>query len=293
MSIELKPLDEQVIVITGASSGIGAATAETAARRGAKVVMAARSAETLHRLAQEFTSLGGDVIAVTCDVSKREDVAQLAAAAIDRYGRIDTWVNNAAQGLYGRLDEHCLDDSHTLFEINFWGTVYGSLIALPYLKQHGGALINIGSEVSEAATPLLGMYVASKHAVKGFTDSLRIEVEELDQAPVSVTLIQPTAVDTNFPNVARNFMDKEASLPEPLLDPEDVAEAILDAAETPTRDKKVGVRASINALAAKLMPGFADHSAAKQAEQLQGDNPPRDADGALEKPSEDVARATT
>src|SRR6185503_9039288 len=98
------------------------------------------------------------------------------------------WVNNAGQGLYGRLDEVSEADSRRLFDVNFWGVVNGSLAALPYLKRNGGALINVGSEVSDAYVPLLGMYVATKHAVKGFTDSLRIEIEQVDQAPVSVTL---------------------------------------------------------------------------------------------------------
>ena len=111
------------------------------------------------------------------------------------------------------------DDSRRLFDTNFWGIVNGSLAALPYLKANGGALINIGSEVSEAIVPLQGMYSASKHAVKGFTDALRVEVEELDRAPVTITLIQPTAVDTPYPQHAKNYMDKEPRLPPPLIDP--------------------------------------------------------------------------
>src|SRR4029078_6221271 len=117
---------------------------------------------------------------------------------------------------YGRLDVVEDQDSRRLFEINFWGVVNGSLVALPYLKRHGGALINVGSEVSEAAIPLQGMYAASKHAVKGFTDALRVEIEEVDKAPVSITLIQPTAVETAFPRHARNYLDKEPKLPDPM-----------------------------------------------------------------------------
>src|SRR5690606_35985707 len=105
---------------------------------------------------------------------------------------------------------------------NFWGVVNGSLVALPYLKQQGGALINVGSEVSEAAIPLQGMYSASKHAVKGFTDALRIEIEEVDKAPGSITLIQPTAVDTPYPQRARNYMEQEPKLPSPQIDPDRV-----------------------------------------------------------------------
>src|SRR6185295_7592371 len=137
-----------------------------------------------------------------------------------------------------------------------------------HLRQHGGALINIGSEVSEAVIPLQGMYSASKHAVKGFTDALRIEVEELDKAPVSVTLIQPTAVDTPFPQHARNYMPQEAKLPPPTIEPAKVAEAILDAAQKPTKATRVGTMAKMNTTLATLLPGLADKAVAKQAEKL-------------------------
>src|SRR5689334_18874340 len=150
MSIKLKPLNEQVMVITGASSGIGLATAEAAAKEHVKLVLAARSESALKEIVGRINSAGGEAIAVTCDVAERQQVNRLAAAAIHRFGRIDTWVNNAGQGLYGRLDEVTDEDHRRLFDINFWGLVYGSLAALPHLKVHGGALINLGSEVSDA-----------------------------------------------------------------------------------------------------------------------------------------------
>src|SRR5262249_37640028 len=152
----------------------------------------------------------------------RDQVDRVAEAAIDRFGTIDTWVNNAGVSIYGRLDEVTEADSRRVFETNFWGVYNGSLAALPHLRRKGGALINVGSEVSEAAIPLQGMYSASKHAVKGFTDALRIEIEEVDGAPVSITLIEPTAVDTPYPQHAKNYMDKEPRLPAPLIDPEQV-----------------------------------------------------------------------
>ena len=200
MAVSLKPLDQQVIVITGASSGIGLATAEAAAKQGAKLVLAARSEQTLHEIVQRINSNGGDAICVTADVSDRQQVQRIAEAAVQRFGRIDTWVNDAGLSIYGRLDETQEDDARRLFDINFWGVVNGSLAALPYLKRQGGALINVGSEVSDAVVPLQGMYSATKHAVKGFTDALRVEIEEIEEAPVSITLIQPTAVDTPFPS---------------------------------------------------------------------------------------------
>jgi short-subunit dehydrogenase len=206
---------------------------------------------------------------------------RLAQAAIDRFGRIDTWINNAGVSIYGRLEEVSEADSRKLFDTNFWGVVNGSLAALPHLRKQGGALINVGSEVSDAVVPLQGMYSASKHAVKGFTDALRIEVEELDKAPVSITLIQPTAVDTPYPQHARNYMDREPKLPTPQIDPEKVAEAILEAAQKEQRDVRVGAMAVMNTIAAKVMPSAADKMSAKQAGRQQYDEAPRNPEGAL------------
>ena len=287
MAIKLKKLKDQVIVITGASSGIGLCTAQSAAKAGAKVVLAARSGDTLDDAVRIINENGGESISVVCDVSDEQQVQNLASEAVSRFGRIDTWVNNAGVAIYGRLDEVSDDDSRRLFDINFWGVVYGSRAALPHLKAQGGALINVGSEVSEAYVPILGMYSATKHAVKGFTDALRVEVEYVDKLPVSVTLIQPTAVDTPFDEHARNYMEKEAKLPSNMIDPQEVADAILKAAVKPKRWVKVGSAAKINAFAAKNFPGMADRMTAKQVEDLQRDEPPRDPAGTLDAPSED------
>lgn len=287
MAVSLKPLDQQVIVITGASSGIGLATAAAAAEQGAKLVLAARSGQTLDNIVQQINANGSDAISVIADVSDRGQVERIAEAAIGRFGRIDTWINDAGLSIYGRLEEVRDEDSRRLFDINFWGVVYGSLVALPHLRANGGALINVGSEVSEAVVPMQGMYSASKHAVKGFTDALRVEVEELDKAPVSITLIQPTAVDTPFPQHARNYMDQEPKLPTPMIDPAKVAAAILKAATHPERDVKVGMMAKMNTTISKIAPSLGDKMTAMQADRQQRDERPRDPAGTLYKPSED------
>ena len=287
MSIKLKPLDQQVIVITGASSGIGLATAEAAAKEGAKLVLAARSGLTLEEIVQRINAGGGEAIAVTADVGDRQQVEKIAQAALNRFGRIDTWVNDAGVSIYGRLDEVSDEDNRRLFDTNFWGVVYGSLVALPHLKAAGGALINVGSEVSEAVVPLQGMYSASKHAVKGFTDALRVEIEEVDKAPVSITLIQPTAVDTPYPQHARNYMDQEPKLPSPMIEPEKVADAILGAARKPERDVKVGLMAKMNTTLGKIAPSLGDKMSAMQADRQQRDELPRDPEGTLYKAGED------
>ncbi|WP_298235060.1 SDR family oxidoreductase [uncultured Azohydromonas sp.] len=284
MARKHRPLEQQVIVITGASSGIGLATAREAAAHGAKLVLVARSAATLEDIARQLGQGTCQAIAVPCDVSSRADVQRVAAAALAHFGRIDTWINDAGVSIYGRLDEVSDEDHRRLFETNFWGVVHGSLVALPHLRASGGALINVGSEVSDAVIPLQGMYSASKHAVKGFTDALRVEVEELDKAPVTITLIQPTAVDTPYPQHARNYMDHEPKLPTPQIAPEKVAEAILKAAVEGGRDVRVGAMAVVNTMAFKVMPSVADKLAARQAERQHYDEPPRHPEGTLYRP---------
>jgi short-subunit dehydrogenase len=281
MRHSLKPLDRQVIVLTGASSGIGLATAQLAASHGARLVLVSRTEDTLRSLVDILTQEGREAIPVVGDVGRREDVERAAQQAMDRFGRVDTWINNAGVSIYGRLHEVSDEDNRRLFDTNFWGVVYGSLVALPLLRREGGALINVGSEVSNAVVPLQGMYSASKHAVKGFTDALRIEVERIDQAPVSITLIQPTAVDTPFPQRARNYTDREPKLPTPRIDPEKVARAILHAAVHGGRDVTVGMMAKLNTTASQLVPALADRLSAKQAERQHYDQPPANPQGTL------------
>jgi short-subunit dehydrogenase len=282
MAHDLKPIHEQVIVITGASSGIGLATALEAAKQRAKVVLSARSESTLANTAARIREQGGEASYVPADVADRAQVQQIADVALEKYGRIDTWVNDAGVSIYGRLDQVSEEDNRRLFETNFWGVVNGSLVALPYLKASHGALINIGSEVSDAVVPLQGIYSASKHAVKGFTDALRVELEQVDKAEIAITLIQPTAVNTPYPEHAANYMDREPQLPTPRIDPEKVAKAILDAATHHRRDVKVGAMAVLNTLAAKLTPALADRLTAKQVGRQQRQQPAtRDRKGAL------------
>lgn len=276
-----KPLDEQVIVITGASSGIGLCTALLAAERGARVVLVARSARTLGEIVQAITEAGGAAHAVVADVSDRDQVNAALVEILTLHGRIDTWVNNAGVAIYARLDEASERDNRRLFDINFWGVVNGSLAALPALRTAQGVLVNVGSEVSEAVVPLQGMYTASKHAVKGFTDALRVEQERVDGQPLSIVLIQPTAVNTPYPQHARNYMRSEPKLPSPLIDPRQVAEAILDAACNGGRDIKVGAMAHLDTAMSKFLPALADRMAALQATRQQRDEAPRNPEGTL------------
>jgi len=284
MSPSLKPLSQQVIVITGASSGIGLATAQDAARAGARLVLAARSEDVLEAIVATLVASGAEAICVKADVADRAQVQAIADAAIARYGRIDTWCNIAGITIYGRVDEVSEEDARRLFDVNFWGMVHGAMAALPHLRRQGGALINVGSEASEVAVPMQGIYSASKHAVKGYTDALRIEVAEMDGAPVSITLIEPTAVNTPLPEHARNYMAQQPKLPSPQLDPHRVSAAILNAATSPVREVKVGLMATLDTTIEKLVPGLADKVAVLQVPRQQRDEPALDPMGALYRP---------
>lgn len=256
MNLKLKPVREQVIVITGASSGIGLVTAQEAARRGAKVVLAARNARDLELAVEEIRDDGGRAEFEVADVADAEDVRAVAATALDKFGRIDAWVNNAAVALYGRLDEVPVEDMRRQFEVNFWGAVFGSLTAVPHLRRKGGALINVTSALSDRDLPLQGIYCASKHALKAFTDSLRMELEG-ERVPISVTLVRSASVDTPFYDKAKTYMGVEPLPKPPVYSPETVARAILTAAEHPHRDVTVGASGKLVALS-DFAPGLAE-----------------------------------
>jgi short-subunit dehydrogenase len=252
-----RKLSEQTIVITGASSGIGLSTARLAAQRGAKVVLSSRHEADLRRLTTEITSAGGRATFVVADVANADEVDGIATAALREFGSIDTWVNNAGVSIFGKLDEVPLEDKRRLFDVNFWGVVHGCRTAVRHMREHGGVLINIGSIVSDVAVPLQGIYSASKHAVMGYTDALRMELEH-DKVPISVSLIKPAAIDTPYLEHARNYMDAAPSFPPPVYAPEIVAQTILHCAEKPRREVTVGGGGRVMTLLGAAAPRFLD-----------------------------------
>lgn len=260
MPVTLKPLGQQTIVITGASSGIGLATALKAAQRGARVVLAARNADALERIAAQITKRGGQALAVPTDVSDVDAVTRLRDAAIARFGGIDTWVNDAAAATYGKLADLTLADHRQVFDIGYFGTVHGSLAFAAHARDGmGGALINVGSILGERSILMQGPYSAMKHALHGFTEALRTELEA-DGAPISVTLIKPAAINTPYPEHARNVMERPATLPPVLYDPRLVARAILFAAHTPRRMLTVGGTGRLMVTLATLFPRATDRA---------------------------------
>jgi NAD(P)-dependent dehydrogenase (short-subunit alcohol dehydrogenase family) len=250
-------VSEQVIVITGASSGIGLVTAGMAAERGARVLLAARNESDLAQAVTRIRRCGGRAAHLAADVADQNQVERIAEAALREFGRIDTWVNNAAVALYGRLMDLASADMRRQFDVNYWGQVYGSRVAVPYLKRQGGALINVASALADRAIPLQGNYSAAKHALKAFTDALRMELEEED-APVSVSLVKPGSIATPLFDKARTLLGVEPQPVPPVYAPELVARAILRCAQHPVRDIVVSGMGKVLSLAGTVAPRATD-----------------------------------
>lgn len=270
--LKLKPLREQVIVITGATSGIGLSTARAAAAHGASLVLAARNEAALKAVCEDLTGKGAKAAYAVADVGREADVRAIAQTAIDRFGGFDTWVNDAGVTIFGPITATSIEDQRRLFDTNYWGVVYGSLVAVEHLRERpgGGALINLGSVLGDITIPLQGTYAASKHAIKAFTGALRMELMR-ERTPVSVTLIKPAAIDTPYKDHAKNLTDAGLRNPPPVYATPLVAEAILYAAEHRVRELSVGSSGPILAFLAGLAPSLSELMTAILAPMLQRD----------------------
>lgn len=282
--MKLKPIEEQTIVVTGGTSGIGLATALMAAERGADVVVIARGEEALKEVCARIRAQGGSADYVVADVGRREDVRRAVEEIVERRGGFDTWVNNAGAAVYAKLEDMADEDHARMFQTNYWGVVYGSTEALKVLRKRGGALINVGSISSDMPAPILGGYTATKFAVKGFTDSLRLELIH-DEAPVSVTLIQPSGIHSPFGDHAKNYLDHASKVPPPVYAPEVAADAILHAAEHPTRSLMIGGVGRLMTWGARFMPALTDqiYSRAFFATAVDKNRPPREKEGGFDR----------
>jgi short-subunit dehydrogenase len=234
-----RALRQAVVVITGASSGIGRATAEAFARRGATLVLAARRETALHEVARRCEALGGRALVVPTDVTDERAVQHLARQAVEQLGRIDVWVNNAAVSLFARFEEAPPEAYRRVIETNLFGYIHGARAVLPYFREQGsGVLINNSSVFGMMGAPYISAYVASKFAIRGLGECLREEL--LDVPGIYVSTIMPASIDTPIFQQAANYTGRAVKPLRPIYTAARVAQAIVSCAEHPRREVIVG-----------------------------------------------------
>ncbi len=268
----LKPLNQQAVVITGATSGIGLATARRAAKAGACVFLIARGENDLKALCEELQATGARVAWAVADVSDQAALSEAADKCKRLFGGFDTWINNAGVSIFGAIRETTIEDQRRLFETNYWGVVNGSLVAAEHLRERpdGGAIVNVGSVLSDAPIPIQGVYSASKHAVKGFTNAFRMELMR-EKAPITVSLVKPAAIDTPYNKHARNLTGQAMHNPQPVYATHVVADTILYCASHPIREITVGGGGRLIASFYGALPGLAEPLFARFAPSLMRD----------------------
>jgi short-subunit dehydrogenase len=271
-----KRLSDQVVVITGASQGIGRETALRFAAAGASVVVAARNEEALRALTTEIARLGGRAEAVVADVADPRQVERIGTVAMDRFGRVDTWVNNAGVAIYGTVEQVDAEEMERLVEVNLLGLMYGSKVAVTLMKPRGGGtIINVGSALSDRAIPLQAAYVASKHGVAGFSEALRLELMRED-AGIDVVVILPSSINTPLFDFARSKLGVQPMPVPPVYAPAVVAEAIFHAAEHGGREIVVGGWGKLLTVVQWLSPSLLDRymlQGGRAFEQQKTDRP--------------------
>jgi len=252
------PLNEQVVVITGASQGIGRETALEMAARGARMIVAARNEQALRELVDEIQAGGGQAEFVVADVAEYDQVERIGAHAIERFGRVDTWINNAAVSIYATVEQLEPEEMERLVRVNLLGQMFGSKVAVNLMKPHrAGTIINVGSALSERAIPLQAAYVASKHGIAGFSEALRLELLHED-AGIEVVLILPSSINTPLFAWARSKLGVQPMPVPPVYEPRVVAEALCHAAEHGGRDIVVGGWGKLLTIGQWLSPSLTD-----------------------------------
>jgi NAD(P)-dependent dehydrogenase (short-subunit alcohol dehydrogenase family) len=253
-----RPLNQQVVVISGAASGIGRATAKRFAAGGARVVVGGRSASGIAAILEDIQDAGGLGVGMEMDVSRRDQVEALADLAIRTYGRIDTWVNNAGVSIYSRFEDVTEDEVRRLFDVNFMGQMYGMWTALPLLRKNGGGtIINLASVVGKRGLPLQSFYSATKFAIVGLSEALRMELRT-EKENIALCVICPPSVDTPFYDNALSKMG-HCSKPLPIVLPADrVAKDIVRCAVHARREVWVGMIGKVFVTLSILFPWMMD-----------------------------------
>jgi NAD(P)-dependent dehydrogenase (short-subunit alcohol dehydrogenase family) len=250
-------LKDAVVVITGSSSGIGRAAALAFADRGAAVVLAARRRAALEEVAEECEARGGQALVVPTDVSDERAVEILAQRAVDTFGRIDVWVNNAAVSLFAPFEEAPPEVFRRVIETNFFGYVHGARSALRCFREQGrGVLINVSSVVASMPQPYTSAYVASKYAIRGLSECIRMELALDEGGEIHVCHLMPASIDTPLFQQAANYTGRAVKALDPVIPAKRVAAAIVSAARNPRAETMVGgvgrLAASQHALAPRL-----------------------------------------
>lgn len=284
-------LRNKVVVITGASSGFGRGAAIEFAKRGAKLVLAARRKDLLKDVADECKRRGTKAVVVETDVSERDEMEKLADAAISKFDRIDVWVNNAGVATIGRFDEIPMDEHEQVVETDLLGTMYGAHAALRQFREQGsGTLINIGSYLSKGSSPYHASYVASKHGVRGLGMALRQELEANgEDGRIHVCTIMPTSMDTPFFEHAGQHTGHRVQPIDPVYDPQLVIDAIIRVAMRPEDEVMVGRSAKFASVMGKIMPGMLERKmAAKTHKDVYSKSPrQRTSERSVMKPMEE------
>jgi NAD(P)-dependent dehydrogenase (short-subunit alcohol dehydrogenase family) len=273
--MQLKPISQQVVVIMGASSGIGRETTLQFAKRGAKLVVAARNEEGLRTLSEEIARLDGTATHVVADVTAFDQVKAVADQAIQLYGRLDTWIHTAAVNLYATFEQTTAEELKRVIDVNLMGQVYGAMAALPHLKREGrGVLIHVSSVEAKRSFPYHSAYAASKHGIDGFLEALRVELVH-ENIPVKVTNVMPASINTPLFNKSRTKIGVKPQGMPPFYQPESVTQAILYAAEHPTRDIVVGGAGQVMLFLQGLSPQLMDALLNQIGFQLQQTKEPK------------------
>jgi NAD(P)-dependent dehydrogenase (short-subunit alcohol dehydrogenase family) len=284
---------EQVVVITGASSGIGRETALEFARRGAALVVAARNQEALDTLAEQVRRLGGAALVVPTDVSDSVQVDALAARAVERFGRIGTWVNNAAVSTYGTVEQMEVDELRRVIEVILLGQIHGMKAALPHLRDTGGTIINVSSTLGKRAVALQAAYCAAKHGVVAFGEALRLELRH-ENVPVRVVDVLPSSINTPLFEHARSKLGVQPQPIPPVYEPRVVADAIVGAAGRPVRQVFAGFTGRLLEEGQRISPALVDWylSGPGRIVENQKTDRPDDGQDNLYQPSHGPGRST-
>lgn len=282
-----RPLSDQVVVITGASSGVGRETALLLAPQGATVVLAARNEEALTTLKAEVERLGGTALVHPTDVAQWEQVEDLARAAVEQFGRIDSWVNCAAASLYGEVHRLGAQEITRAIQVILLGQVYGMKAALHQMRAQGqGGIVNVASALAVQAVPLQAPYVAAKHGILGFAESLRMELEH-EASPVTVSTLLPSSINTPLFDNARSRMGVRPQPIPPVYQPRVVAEAVIRAITDPQSQMVVGGGGKMMEVLHRIAPRSAASLLVRHGKVVQNQrtDTPDDGSDALFSPS--------